>query len=117
MIRGLGGYRVQALQDGLASLDVSRLSQDHAVTLESVVSRQIEIIKGPAALLYGSGAAGGLVNIVSNRVPMERAAAPISGAVELRGDTAVEERTGAVERGRRVRSGRLPCRLLRSRDR
>ena len=96
VIRGLGGYRVQTLQDGLASLDVAGLSQDHAVTVESVVSQQIEVIKGPAALLYGSGAAGGLVNVVTNRVPMERAEEPISGAVELRGDTATEERTGAL---------------------
>jgi iron complex outermembrane receptor protein len=96
VIRGLGGYRVQTLQDGLASLDIAGLSQDHAVTVESVVSQQIEIIKGPAALLYGSGAAGGLVNVVTNRVPIERAEEPISGAVELRGDTATEERTGAL---------------------
>jgi iron complex outermembrane receptor protein len=96
VVRGLGGDRVQVLQDGLASLDVSSLSADHAVTLESVVSQQIEIIKGPAALLYGSGAAGGLVNIVSNRVPMELPQKPITGAVELRGDSAAEERTGAL---------------------
>ena len=96
VIRGLGGYRVQTLQDGLASLDVAGLSQDHAVTIESVVSQQIEIIKGPAALLYGSGAAGGLVNVVTNRVPMERPAQPIAASVEVRGDTASEERTAAV---------------------
>jgi iron complex outermembrane receptor protein len=96
VIRGLGGYRVQTLQDGLASLDVSGLSQDHAVTLESVVSQQIEIIKGPAALLYGSGAAGGLVNIVSNRVPMEMPESVLSGAAEVRGDTAQNERTAAL---------------------
>src|SRR5687768_4363342 len=96
VIRGLSGNRVQMLQDGLESLDVSSLSPDHAVTLESAVSQQIEIIKGPAALLYGSGAAGGLVNVVTNRVPMEMSDKPISGAVELRGDTAEEERTGAV---------------------
>jgi iron complex outermembrane receptor protein len=95
VIRGLGGDRVQVLQDGIASLDVSSLSQDHAVTLESVVSQQIEIIKGPAALLYGSGAAGGLVNVVSNRVPLGRAERPVSGAAEIRGDIATEERTGA----------------------
>jgi iron complex outermembrane recepter protein len=95
VIRGLGGDRVQVLQDGLAALDVSSLSQDHAVTLESVVSQQIEIIKGPAALLYGSGASGGLVNIVSTRVPTEVPAKPIGGAAEIRGDTASEERTGA----------------------
>jgi iron complex outermembrane recepter protein len=96
VIRGLSGNRVQMLQDGLESLDVSSLSPDHAVTLESAVSQQIEIIKGPAALLYGSGAAGGLVNVVTNRVPLESADKPISGAVELRGDTAEEERTGAL---------------------
>ncbi len=96
VIRGLGGDRVQVLQDGLASLDVSSLSQDHAVTLESVVSQQIEIIKGPAALLYGSGASGGLVNVVSSRVPTEVPEQPLSGAAEVRGDTASEERTGAL---------------------
>lgn len=95
VIRGLGGDRVQVLQDGLAALDVSSLSQDHAVTLESVVSQQIEIIKGPAALLYGSGASGGLVNVVSSRVPTEVPAQAITGAAEVRGDTASEERTGA----------------------
>lgn len=95
VIRGLAGDRVQVLQDGLASLDVSSLSQDHAVTLESVVSQQIEIIKGPAALLYGSGASGGLVNVVSTRVPTEVPEKAITGAAEVRGDTASEERTGA----------------------
>jgi iron complex outermembrane recepter protein len=96
VIRGLGGYRVQVLQDGAAALDVSSLSQDHAVSIESVVSQQIEVIKGPAALLYGSGAAGGLVNIVTTRIPQRVADSPISGAVELRGDSATEERTGAL---------------------
>jgi len=96
VIRGLGGYRVQTLQDGLASLDVSGLSQDHAVTLESVVSQQIEVIKGPAALLYGSGAAGGLVNVVSNRVPMQEPDRPLDISAEVRGDTAADERTKAV---------------------
>lgn len=96
VIRGLAGDRVQVLQDGLAALDVSSLSQDHAVTLESVVSQQIEIIKGPAALLYGSGASGGLVNVVSTRVPTEVPEKVITGAAEVRGDTASEERTGAL---------------------
>lgn len=96
IIRGLGGNRVQMLQDGLESLDVSSLSPDHAVTLDSVVAQQVEIIKGPAALLYGSGAAGGLVNVVTNRIPMAAADEPISGAAELRGDTAADERTAAV---------------------
>ena len=95
VIRGLGGYRVQVLQDGAAALDASSLSQDHAVSIESVVSQQIEIIKGPAALLYGSGAAGGLVNVVTTRIPRAVPDA-FGGAVELRGDTASDERTGAA---------------------
>lgn len=96
VIRGLGGYRVQVLDDGISSLDISNLSQDHAVSLESVVSQQIEIIKGPAALLYGSGASGGLVNILSNRIPGERRDKLVSFAGELRGDTAIDERTAAL---------------------
>lgn len=96
VIRGLGGYRVQTLQDGLASLDVSSLSQDHAVSVESVVSQQIEVIKGPAALLYGSGASGGLVNVVTHRIPMSTPQQSLGGAAELRGDTAANERTGAL---------------------
>lgn len=94
VIRGLGGYRVQVLQDGAAALDVSSLSQDHAVSIESVVAQQIEIVKGPAALLYGSGAAGGLVNVVTTRIPRS-VVNDLSGAIELRGDTAIEERTAA----------------------
>jgi iron complex outermembrane receptor protein len=95
VIRGLSGYRVQVLQDGAAALDVSSLSQDHAVSIESVVSQQIEVIKGPATLLYGSGAAGGLVNVVTSRIPTAPLA-PFAAALELRGDTAIEERTGAA---------------------
>src|SRR5262245_4937544 len=90
VIRGLGGYRVQVLQDGAAALDVSSLSQDHAVSVESVVSQQVEIIKGPAALLYGSGASGGLVNVVTTRIPT--AVEPFAASLELRGDWATEER-------------------------
>ena len=117
VIRGLGGYRVQTLQDGLASLDVAGLSQDHAVTVESVVSEQIKVIKGPAALLYGSGAAGGLVNVVTNRVPMERAEEPISGA---RRAARRHRGRGAHRRDRsrrRVWRVRLPRPWLPSRDR
>lgn len=94
VVRGLGGYRVQVLQDGAAALDVSSLSQDHAVSIESVVARQIEVIKGPAALLYGSGAAGGLINVVTTRIP--KTLPDFTGALELRGDTASEERTAAL---------------------
>jgi iron complex outermembrane recepter protein len=99
IIRGLTGYRVQMLEDGLASMDASNVSDDHAVTLEPALAKQIEVLRGPAALLYGSGGAGGVVNVVSGRLP-DRAPAPaLQGALELRGDSALDERTGVAELG------------------
>lgn len=68
IIRGLGGSRVRVLEDGIGSLDVSTISPDHAVAVEPLFADQIEILRGPATLLYGSGASGGLVNIVSRRI-------------------------------------------------
>jgi iron complex outermembrane receptor protein len=69
IIRGLEGPRVKMLENGMATSDVSGLSNDHAVADEGAVAQQIEILRGPAALLYGSGAIGGLVNVVNGRIP------------------------------------------------
>ena len=69
IIRGLEGPRVKILQNGMAVADVSSVSNDHAVASETASSQQIEILRGPAALLYGSGAIGGLVNVVDGRIP------------------------------------------------
>jgi len=101
VIRGLGGDRVQMLEDGVAALDVSSLSEDHAVSVEDAVARQIEVLKGPATLLYGSGAVGGAVNIVTRRIPEARPAGDLAGALELRGDSASHERsaTGSLDAG------------------
>ncbi|RUO61602.1 TonB-dependent receptor domain-containing protein [Pseudidiomarina marina] len=71
IIRGLDGPRVKITQNGLDSGDVSRGSPDHAVTTETSVAEQIEIFRGPATLLYGSGAIGGVVNVVDNRIAQE----------------------------------------------
>lgn len=68
VIRGLSGARVRVLEDGIGTMDVSTLSPDHAVAIEPVFARQIEIFRGPATLLYGSGASGGLVNVVDERI-------------------------------------------------
>jgi iron complex outermembrane receptor protein len=69
IIRGLEGGRVQVLAGGLSTLDVSTISADHAVTIEPFLAEQIEILKGPSTLLYGSGAIGGVVNVVDGRIP------------------------------------------------
>ena len=87
VIRGLSNQRVQVLEDSIASLDVSALSEDHSVTVDPLVARSIEVIKGPGTLLYGNAAVGGVVNVLTNRIPETRLQEPFDGAIELRGDT------------------------------
>lgn len=93
VIRGLGGDRVLMLQDGLSALDVSSVSQDHAVSIESVLADQIEILRGPATLLFGSGAVGGVVNVVDGRIPTSFSKDADRIALEARADSAADERT------------------------
>ena len=96
VIRGQYGERVSVLSNGLDSLDASALSEDHQTTVEGLLANRIEIIRGPATLLYGSGAAGGLVNVVDTRFVEERPDEPFSGAFALGADSAVGNRDGAV---------------------
>jgi iron complex outermembrane receptor protein len=69
IIRGLDGPRVLITQNGLDSGDASRVGADHAVSAETSTATQIEVLRGPATLFYGSGAIGGVVNVVDSRVP------------------------------------------------
>ena len=69
MIRGLDGDRVRILSNAGASVDASNLSFDHAVALDPLVVDRIEVLRGPAALLYGGNALGGVVNLLDNRIP------------------------------------------------
>ena len=92
IIRGLSGSRATMLSDSASALDVSDVSPDHAVAIEVLLADQIEVIRGPAMLLYGSTAAGGLVNVVDSRIPKAPSEKPVSGEIEVRGDTAVKER-------------------------
>jgi iron complex outermembrane receptor protein len=93
VIRGLGGDRVLMLQNGVSALDVSSLSQDHAVSIEAVLADQVEILKGPATLMFGSGAVGGAVNVVDGRIPTRFTRDADRIAMEVRGDTAANEQT------------------------
>src|SRR6056297_1954557 len=94
VIRGLGGNRVRITEDGLNSLDASALSPDHAVSAEPLLVDRIEILRGPATLLYGSTASGGVVNLVDNRIPEQRQT--FSGAVELRAGSVADELAGVA---------------------
>ena len=91
IIRGQAGSRVKVLTDAVSTLDVADVSADHAVTVEPVLADRIEIIRGPYTLLYGSQAAGGVVNVQDGRVPRALPEDLLDGAVELRGDTASSE--------------------------
>ncbi len=70
VIRGQVGNRVLVMQNGLGSLDVSGVSPDHANSTEALLAERIEVLRGPASLLYGSGAIGGIVNVIDNRIPL-----------------------------------------------
>lgn len=72
VIRGLDAERVRILQNGLGILDAASLSFDHAVSLDPLVVEQIEVVRGPAALLYGGSAMGGVVNAIDHRIPTEK---------------------------------------------
>ncbi|MEQ1803324.1 MAG: TonB-dependent receptor [Gammaproteobacteria bacterium] len=96
VIRGLSNQRVQVLEDSIASLDISALSEDHSVTVDPLVARSIEVVKGPGTLLYGNAAVGGVVNVLTNRIPETRQQDPFEGALELRGDTVSNQRSGAL---------------------
>jgi iron complex outermembrane receptor protein len=96
VIRGLGADRVRVLEEGVGTGDVSNVSPDHAVSVEPSSAEQIEIVRGPATLLYGSNAVGGVVNIISARVPSRVTAQAITGTADLRYATAAEEKMNAV---------------------
>ena len=99
MIRGQDGDRIRVLSNAGVPLDVSALSYDHAVPIDPLVVERVEVLRGPAALLYGGGAIGGVVNAIDNRIPK----APIdgtAGTAELRyGGPATERGASALVEG------------------
>lgn len=101
IIRGLNGPRVLITQNGLDVSDASRVGPDHIVATEATTARQIEILRGPATLFYGSGAIGGVVNVVDDRVPSSsesRGAFLLEHDTVNDGDQASLEYTGGSER-------------------
>ncbi|WP_198244701.1 TonB-dependent receptor [methane-oxidizing endosymbiont of Gigantopelta aegis] len=97
VIRGQSGARVQVLQNSLSSLDVSSLSPDHANSTESLWAEKIEVLKGPATLLYSSGAIGGVVNVLDNRIPDMLPEKALQGAIEQRYNTVNEGKSTAFK--------------------
>lgn len=93
IIRGLDGPRVLISQNGLDVSDASRVGPDHVVSTESSTAQQIEILRGPATLFYGSGAIGGVVNIVDDRVPSSSEA---KGAFSIGHNSVAEEEEASL---------------------
>ena len=69
VLRGLSGDRVRVLTDGIGTLDLSSSGPDHAIAINPLTAERIEVLRGPAALLFGSSAIGGVVNVVDTRIP------------------------------------------------
>ena len=69
VIRGQSGNRVKILQNGVGVTDASNVSADHAIAVNTSLADRLEVIRGPSTLLYGSGAIGGVVNVIDNRIP------------------------------------------------
>lgn len=94
-IRGLDGDRVRMLDNAGATIDASNLSFDHAVALDPLVVERVEVLRGPASLLYGGNATGGVVNTLDNRIPRDPMDG-VGGRAEFRLGGAASERSGAA---------------------
>jgi iron complex outermembrane receptor protein len=95
VIRGLDGDRIRLLDNGAGSADASSLSFDHAVALDPLLVDRVEVLRGPAALLYGGNATGGVVNLLDNRIPRQ-ALSGLGGRGEWRAGGAARQRSAAV---------------------
>ena len=95
IIRGMDGPRVKVLSDGAELHDASTISPDHAVVSEPMLATQIEVLRGPSALLYGAGAVGGVVNVLDGKIPTAIPQKGYEGSAELRANTGAREGTGA----------------------
>lgn len=109
VIRGQDGARVKVLSDGVDVLDASTISPDHAVTVEPMLIERIEVLKGPATLLYGGGAIGGVVNVIDKKIPTQVPANGYEGELEWRGNTVANESAGVF--GLTVGSGNFAARV------
>lgn len=96
VLRGFSGDRVRVLVDGLGSIDASNTSVDHAVTIDPLTAERIDVLRGPAVLLYGSQAIGGAVNVIDKRIPRRMPDEPIHIDGILRADTALDAREGGL---------------------
>ena len=105
ILRGLGGDRIRILTDGIGSLDLSSSSVDHAVAINPLTADRIEILRGPSALLFGSAAIGGVVNVIDSRIPRRYPERPAHVEGQLGYGTAAQRTLGQPRPRRPARLG------------
>lgn len=96
VIRGQTSPRVKVLSDGSEVMDASGISPDHAVTVDPMLAQKIEVLRGPATLLYGGGAIGGVVNVIDSKIPTRMPKNGMEGELNLRANTVADEKAGAA---------------------
>ncbi|MCE1271353.1 MAG: zinc piracy TonB-dependent receptor ZnuD [Acinetobacter sp.] len=96
VIRGQDGARVKVLQHASENIDVSTLSPDHAVTVDPLLAKKIEVIQGPSTLLYGAGTVGGLVNVTDSKISTQMPENGYEGNVGLRYNTGSDEKLASA---------------------
>ena len=96
VIRGLGGDRIRILENGTGSIDASSTSPDHAVAVDPLLVERIEIVRGPAALLYGGNAVGGVVNVIDHRIHTTLPDRALEGRAAFRYSSVDDGESGAV---------------------
>ena len=99
VVRGFEGDRIRILDNGVGSGDVSDTSPDHAVSMDPFSADRIEVLRGPATLMYGSSAEGGVINVLSDRIPSQVPLEPLAGRIDLRAGSVSNERAGAANLG------------------
>jgi iron complex outermembrane receptor protein len=96
IIRGLGGFDIRLLGNGLGLIDASAASPDHAVATSPFAAERIEVVRGPATVMYGGNAVGGVVNVIDGRIAQEGLLKPVEGAAEYRYDSANNLQAGGA---------------------
>jgi iron complex outermembrane receptor protein len=97
VVRGQAAPRVAVLSDSALLFDASNVSPDHAITTEPLLIKRVEVLRGPATLLYGSGAIGGVVNVLDKKIPDALPDNGLEGSIGVRGSSVSKEKAGAFE--------------------
>lgn len=96
LLRGFGGDRAPILTDGIASIDASGTSADHAVAVDTLGAERVEIIRGAASLLYGANPVAGAVNVIDRRIPLRVPESHVHLDALFSGGTAADSRSAAM---------------------